>query len=221
MHTYIKPLAAEFGKHADAAIAEGAKAYMKDQFDYHGLLTPLRRSISKAYMKKSLPAYKELPVIVKELWSLPQREYQYVATELIAALRKEWTKEIITLAEYMITHKSWWDTVDHIASDITGPYFKLFPAQIKPVTGKWNKSDNIWLQRSSIMFQKTYRNETDTDLLAAYILRCKNSKEFFVLKAIGWALREYSKHNPKWVKQFVKANQLAPLSEREALKRVK
>jgi 3-methyladenine DNA glycosylase AlkD len=170
---------------------------------------------------KGLPDYKDLPGIVKELWDLPQREFQYFATELMAAHRKEWAKDIHELAEYMIVRKSWWDTVDHIATDITGPYFKLFPSSIASVTKKWNRSSDIWLQRSSIMFQKAYREKTDTELLSTYILHCKDSKEFFIQKAIGWALREYSKTNAAWVKQFVKSNKLAPLSAREALKRMK
>ena len=220
MHSYIQPLAQQFSKQAHAANAAAMKAYLRNQFEHFGLKTPLRRSISKAYMQKSLPEYEDLPVIIKELWSLPQREFHYFGVELLTAFRKQWTKNIINLAEYMIIHKSWWDTVDHVASDITGPYFKKFTEQIIPVTGRWNCSDNIWLQRSSIMFQKAYKQHTDTKLLTNYILHCAGSKEFFIAKAIGWALREYSKTDPVWVKQFVENNKLEPLSKKEALKRI-
>jgi 3-methyladenine DNA glycosylase AlkD len=105
----------------------------------------------------------------------------------------------IKLIEYCLQQKSWWDSVDGIASDWLGPYFKLFPEQIVPVTSQWNKSKNMWLQRSSIMFQKAYKKDTDTTLLSRYILNCAHSKEFFIQKAIGWALREYSKTDPEWV----------------------
>jgi 3-methyladenine DNA glycosylase AlkD len=121
----------------------------------------------------------------------------------------------------MLLNKSWWDTVDHACTELISPYFKLFPEEINKITGKWNKSKNFWLQRSSIMFQKKYRKDTDTVLLAKYILAHAKSKEFFVQKAIGWALREYSYVDPKWVSDFVRKNKLAPLSEREALKRIK
>ena len=127
---------------------------------------------------------------------------------------------MINLMEYMIVKKSWWDTVDHAASDLTGPYFKLFPEQIIKITGRWNGSDNFWLQRSSIMFQKKYRKDTDTLLLSKYILLHTDSKEFFIQKAIGWALREYGKTDQAWVKRFVQQNKLSPLSKREALKSI-
>jgi 3-methyladenine DNA glycosylase AlkD len=194
---------------------------MRNQFEYFGMEAKLWRHIVKTHIKtKPAPAYSELPPIITELWQLPQREYQYAAVEIMAAQKKLWQPDIIELIEYCIVHKSWWDTVDHIASELTGDYFNLFPEQVKPVTSRWNKSLNIWLQRSSIMFQKFYKKETDTALLSAYILNLANSNEFFVQKAIGWALREYGKTDPGWVKKFVGANKLSNLSCKEALKRI-
>ncbi|MBI2731056.1 MAG: DNA alkylation repair protein [Sphingobacteriales bacterium] len=221
MHTYTQGLITLYKKHGNKEQAEGAKAYMRNQFEYFGLKATDWRNLFKEYTTKNHPDYKDVPVIIKELWDLPERELQYAAIELLALYKKQWDKEVITLIEFIITNKSWWETVDHAASELTSPYFKLFPAEIKKITGSWNRSDNFWLQRSSIMFQKRYKKETDTELLAKYILALRHSKEFFVQKAIGWALREYSKTNHKWVIDFVKQNTLAPLSEREALKRIK
>jgi len=220
MHVYIQPIAKQFLQNAHAENAAGAKAYMRNQFEYFGIKAATRQSISKDYMKAELPAFTELEIIVKELWQLPEREYQYFAIDLIAVMKKHWTTDTVVLIEFVLINKSWWDTVDHAASDLTGPYFKLFPQQINKITGNWNRSANFWLQRSSIMFQKKYKKETDTVLLHKYILRHTHSKEFFIQKAIGWALREYSKTDPIWVKKFVKQNKLAPLSKREALKRI-
>jgi 3-methyladenine DNA glycosylase AlkD len=221
MHQYISPLKKQFNLLQNKERATGAKAYMRNQFEYFGLEAKQWRQIVKTHIKTTpLPVYDELPAIVKELWQLPQREYQYAGVEIIAAQEKLWRPGMIELIEYCIVHKSWWDTVDHIASELTGSYFRMFPGQVKPVTGRWNKSDNIWLQRSSIMFQKFYKKETDTALLSAYILNLAKSNEFFVQKAIGWALREYGKTNPAWVKRFVADNALASLSSREALKRL-
>jgi len=221
MHHYISAIAKLFKQHANAENAAGAKAYMRNQFEFFGLKAATRQSISKNYMKNGLPAYADLEVIVKELWQLPEREFQYFAIDLIAAMRKQWTTEIIKLIEYVLVNRSWWDTVDHAASDLTGPYFKLFPHQINKVTSKWNQSENFWMQRSSIMFQKKYKKETDAPLLSKYILNHTQSNEFFIQKAIGWALREYGKTDPAWVKKFVQQHKLAPLSAREALKRFK
>jgi 3-methyladenine DNA glycosylase AlkD len=221
MHTYTKGIVSLYKKHGNKEQAEGAKAYMRNQFEYFGLKAAVWRSLFKEYTKKNFPIYADVPVIVKELFALPERELQYAAVELLALYKKQWDKEVIGLIEFIIITKSWWDTVDHAASELTGPYFTLFPSGIKKVTGKWNRSKNIWLQRSSIMFQKVYREKTDTALLSQYILHLRHSDEFFVQKAIGWALRQYSYTDAKWVKDFVQKNKLAPLSEREALKRIK
>lgn len=220
MHSYIAPLIKSFELNADAGNAEGMKAYMLNQFSFYGLKTPLRRKLSKEHFKKSLPPFKEVEEIVKQCWQHPNREMQYIAVELLACYKKKWKKDTIKIIEYIITHKSWWDSVDHAATDLTGPHFKLFPEQIEKITGRWNRSSNIWLQRSSIMFQKAYKKETDKELLSNHILHLAASKEFFVQKAIGWALREYSKTNPGWVKSFVQKASLSPLSKREALKRI-
>ncbi|MFY7964113.1 MAG: DNA alkylation repair protein [Chitinophagaceae bacterium] len=202
---------------ANAENAKGAEAYMKNQFKFFGIYTTERRKISNDYIKEiGILTPIELDKTVRALWKLPNREFQYVAMELMAFHKKHWTENIIELTEFCLINKSWWDSVDGIASLILSDYFKLFPHQIKPITSKWNKSSNMWLQRSSIMFQKSYKKQTDTILLSKYILNCNHSKEFFIQKAIGWALREYSKTNPAWVSDFVANNELAPLSKREA-----
>jgi 3-methyladenine DNA glycosylase AlkD len=221
MHPYLISITSIFNQHANAEKAAWSKAYMLNQFEFFGLVTANRRALSKDYMKQHpLSSLKELEAIVKECFTLPQREYQYFAVELMSFNKKFWKESTIKLMEHCIAQKSWWDSVDHIASECLTYYFKTFPEQIIPVTSKWNSSNDIWVQRSSIMFQKAFKQNTDTALLSKYILNCKDSTEFFIRKAIGWALREYSKTDPTWVKQFVKQNKLHPLSEREALKRL-
>jgi 3-methyladenine DNA glycosylase AlkD len=218
MYPYLQPLEKQLKEHANVLQAEGAKAYMLHQFDFYGLKAEVWRKISKDYFKRELPSFSEIETIIKDCWQHPKREMQYFGIELLACFKKEWQKETISIIEFILTHKSWWETVDHTATELTGPYFKKFPLLKESITRKWNRSKNIWLQRSSIMFQKKYKEETNTKLLSEFILHCSGSKEFFVQKAIGWALREYSKSNKKWVKQFVQKNSLSPLSEREALK---
>jgi 3-methyladenine DNA glycosylase AlkD len=119
----------------------------------------------------------------------------------------------------MLTHKSWWDSVDSINSNVIGKYFIKFPSLLEPTTKKWNQSSNIWLQRMSILFQLPYKEKTNTELLEKYIVNRIDTNEFFVNKAIGWALRAYAYTNKKWVIRFVKDHpQLSNLSKREALK---
>lgn len=133
-------------------------------------------------------------------------------------MAKKAEKERIDLYEYLIVNKSWWDTIDYSASNLVGVHFQKFPELIQPYTEKWMDSGNMWLQRTSLLFQLKYKKATDLELLTDYIHQLQGSKEFFINKAIGWILREYSKTNAAWVVDFVNSNQLAPLSHREALK---
>jgi 3-methyladenine DNA glycosylase AlkD len=216
---YCKPLIQAFEKAANAKEAIGMKAYMLHQFEFLGIKAPIRDGIVFPFIKNNtILSTAQLHEVVEYLWNLPYREYQYAAIDVFAKHHPIWNAKSHQIIESCITHQSWWDTVDGIASDWLSVYFIKFPAQTIPVTSKWNGSKNIWLQRSSILFQKKYKANTNTELLSNYILHLKDSAEFFIQKAIGWALREYSKTNPSWVKAFVSKHQLAPLSKREALK---
>lgn len=216
----IKELHNRFNLIANPDLAKGAEAYMKNQFKYFGIYTNERRQISSDYIKEvGMLSKPQLVKTIKQLYKQEYREFQYIAFELLAHHKKMWDEDIIDIAEFCIITKSWWDTVDNIASLVLTDYFKMHPHQIKPITQQWNKSKNIWLQRSSIMFQKAFKKNTNTELLSQYILNLAGSKEFFVQKAIGWALREYAKTNANWVIDFVASNPHLPaLSKREALK---
>lgn len=221
LHKYLQPLQATFEQETNHEQATKAKAYLLNQFEHYGLKTSLRRGISKSYFTKHrLSTIEELTAITKACFLHPYREFHHAGIELYALHKKLWNKQSIKTIEFGLLTNSWWDSVDTIASDWIDPYFKLYPEQIQPVTQEWNLSTNLWLQRSSIMFQKFRKKDTDTLLLSKYILHCANANEFFIQKAIGWALREYGKTNPDWVKHFVAHHRLAPLSKREALKNI-
>ena len=219
MQSYIKTLESEFQRNADSEIAVGQKAYMKNHFEFFGIKSPVRKEISKSFLQKAyLPEKCETEIIVKTLWNKPQREFQYFTQELVYRYYKQFEKNDITLFEFMITHKSWWDTIDYIAAKITGEYFKKFPNQRNKYVEKWLTSENIWLQRTAVLFQLKYKHTTDTELLSYIINSLTGSKEFFINKAIGWILREYGKTNPDWVTEFVHKTELASLSRKEALR---
>jgi 3-methyladenine DNA glycosylase AlkD len=131
---------------------------------------------------------------------------------------KKTTREFIDLYVFMITTKSWWDTIDYIAANLVGKHFSRYPDQIPAYTEKWMNSGNFWLQRSALLFQLKYKKETDLNLLFDFIERLAHEDEFFIRKAIGWALREYSKTDPETVIKFVESHDLKPLSRKEALK---
>ena len=195
---------------------------MKNRFEFYGIKTPLRRELQRPFLEvKYLPPKENLKQIVKELWLEPQRELHYFTQELVRKYTKQFELKDIELFEFMIIHNSWWDSIDFVAVNLLGVYFKMYPKQIEIYIYKWLKSGNIWLQRSAILFQLKYKKQLDTVLLASIINQLLGSKEFFINKAIGWILREYGKTNPVWVKEFVKKTNLSNLSKREATRLLK
>jgi len=222
MHSYIKPLVKSFQENANRENAEPMAKYMKNLFLYLGIKRPLRSKLQKAFfMKNGLPEIEEIPLIVAELWNLAEREFQYFAMDLLVKIRKKLPKESIIVFEKMIVEKSWWDTVDLIAGKLVSVHFQRFPELREKYIGKWMTSGNMWLQRTCLLFQLHYKEETDKMLMDSIIMSLNTSKEFFIQKAIGWALREFSKTDAEAVVNFVENNELTPLSKREALKWLK
>jgi len=219
MNNFINALEKEFSANANKKIAIEQKQYLRNQFEFYGLKTPKRREIQKPFLvKKYLPEKENLEKIVKTFWNKPQREYHYFAQELTFKYKKQFEKQDIELFEFMIINNSWWDTIDFIAPKLIGEYFKLYPEQREKYVKKWLASENIWLQRSSIIFQLNYKEETDTEFLSYVINSLLGSKEFFINKAIGWTLRNYSRINPNWVIEFAEKTKLDKLSNKEALR---
>jgi len=222
MNNYLTTIETVFTSKRNSEIAESQKAYMKYKFEFYGLKSPVRKELQKPFLiKKNLPKKEELEFIIKSLWKQPEREVQYFAQELLQKYAKQYQKNDIELFEYIITQKSWWDTVDYIASNILGSYFINFPDQRKQHVEKWIASNNMWLQRSAILFQLKYKDNVDTELLSYSINSLLGSKEFFINKAIGWSLRQYGKYNPNWVLNFVERTPLENLSKREAIRLLK
>jgi len=222
MHNYITPLVELFRQNANAANAEPMAKYMKNLFPYLGIKTPERRELLRQYYKEyGKPEITELKQIIPELWELPEREFQYCAVGLLQLYKNKVDASFIVLYKQLITTKSWWDTVDGIAANLAGSLFKKYPEMIKSHTEKWQASGNMWLQRTALLFQLNYKADTDVELMFALIRRNLGSKEFFINKAIGWILREYSKTDAQVVMDFVKKTDLVPLSQREALKWLK
>jgi 3-methyladenine DNA glycosylase AlkD len=222
MHPYVLSLKKIYEQNANPAQAAPMKRYMRDQFEYLGIKSLQFSALLKDFIKQNgLPPLDKLDVISRDLWLLPQREFQYAATSLIGRLENKLEPEFITTLEYLLVTKSWWDTVDTIAGNAVGTHFKRFPKVREKYLEKWRKSDNFWLRRTTLLFQLGYKKETDFDLLCEIIHENLGSDEFFINKAIGWALRQYAWTDPKPVKKFVKATKdLHPLSRREALKNI-
>lgn len=219
---YLSKLQDNLRAAANADVAVKMANYMKNHFRFFGIPSPLRKEIFRAQVQNEGDIPNEnLDEVVKWCWQADEREWQYICMELLGRKAKKADESVIELYEYLIINKSWWDTIDYIASNLVGVYFQKYPEKIIPVTNKWMASGNIWLQRTCLLFQLKYRSNTDSDLLVGFILQLRLSKEFFIRKAIGWSLREYSKTNPDFVLSFVEKNELSGLSEREALKWMK
>ena len=219
---FINALEIELLRSADKNNALWQQNYMKNKFEFYGIRAPKLKDIEKPFLQKEyLPEKQELHTLLKALWDKPQREFQYFGIHLMYKFRKQLELEDIMLFEYLLTEKSWWDTVDGIAPKLVGDYFMKFPHQKDVYVEKWLKSGNIWLQRSCIIFQLFYKEEVDTLLLSRVIHSLSGSTEFFINKAIGWMLRQYSRTNPAWVEEFVGNTVLHSLSKREALRLIR
>lgn len=219
---YILPLLSLLEEHRNDKEAVSMKKYMKGRYEYFGIKSPLRKELARQFRMENGPIRPEhLDEMVRWCWQAPERELQYIAMETLGREARKAGSSHLSLYEFMILNKSWWDTVDYIAANLVGPYFQLYPQEIKTVCDRWMASGNIWLQRSCLLFQLKYKDQTDVVLLDGFIQLLKESKEFFIRKAIGWILREYSKTNPDFVLQYIQQHKLSGLSEREALKWLK
>lgn len=219
MTEFINTLESEFARNSNPQVASEQEKYLRGRFECYGLKTTLRREVQKPFLEKAfLPEKATLTDLVTILWQKPQREYQYFAQELAAKYLKQQEKHDIELYEYMVSHKSWWETVDFIATKLMGNYFKVYPSSRHDFVNKWIASGNSWLQRSALLFQLKYKQELDEELLTLTINPLLGSEDFFINKAIGWILREHSRTNPSWVLDFTEQTALSTLSHREALK---
>ena len=219
LHPYVKKIRSIFAANGEQKRAQGAKAYMRDQFEFFGITTPDRRKLQSDFFKaEPLPSIDDVERIVRELWAMEEREMHYFAMEFLLKYKKKLRKGDVNLLEFLITNNSWWDTVDVIAPKLFLEWSYLFPNEKLKTVRRWNKSGNLWLIRSSIIFQLHDKKSFDEDLLFEMILQQTEHKDFFIRKAIGWSLRQYAKSNPSAVRQFVNANEMSALSKKEALK---
>lgn len=221
MHPWLAPLHSAFKRNANAELAPAMQAYMKDHFPFFGIMTTGRRELMREHMgMHGAPPLEELPAIARSAFAVPQREMHQVAVDLLMKHAKKLTSEHLPLLEELITTKSWWDSVDALAVHVVGVILKKYPKEIVKWNARWVRSDDLWLNRTAIIFQLRWKEDTDRSLLFANIERHASHKDFFIRKAIGWALRSLAETDPASVKAFVRAHKLSPLSEREALRKL-
>lgn len=219
MHPYAGKIKGLLAAQADPRLAPDMERYMRGQFEFLGIKSPQLSAITSSFYKENgLPAAGDLETIVRDLWSLPQREYQYTASGLISRMSEQAPEGFTGTLEHLLTTRSWWDTVDTLAGHAVGDHFRRWPRARHKYLAKWRRSENLWLRRTTLLFQLNYKEETDFELLKELIRENLSSKEFFINKAIGWALRQYSRIDGQGVREFVASTSLSTLSAREALK---
>jgi len=206
--------------HRDAALAANMARYMKGRFPFLGLPRPVYQPLLRPLMLSLRAEVNEdlLLDTARQLWKLPEREYQYVAGDLLDRYSKVLTPASLPVLQELIETKSWWDSVDQLTGRVVGPLVRAHP-ELRRAMDRWSRHGNFWVRRAAILHQLAYREQTDTKRLFGYCARNAEDPEFFVRKAIGWALRQYAKHDAAAVREFVHAHpELSPLSRREALK---
>ncbi|WP_368660519.1 DNA alkylation repair protein, partial [Corynebacterium sp.] len=186
---------------ADPDRAAGMAAYMRDQFPFLGVATPVRRKAVRGLLPRRLD--REL---VDTLFALPEREFHYVACDHLRQVPLE--SAAADFLRSVVTTKPWWDTVDALAKPVGRA---CTPEQMR----QWARDDNLWVRRVAVLHQLGRREATDTELLGELLAANLGSGEFFIDKAIGWALREYSKTDPGWVRTFLDEHEVAALTRRE------
>lgn len=200
--------------HRNVENQEWMVKYMRNQFPYLGIKTPERRELTKAYLK----GLKELSMEdIKTLYNKPEREFKYVAIGILTKFQKNLSVEHFDEIKELSLIEPWWDTIDSIAPLIYGP-MALRDKEVKEKLRGLIHEDSIWLRRSSILFQLKYKDKMDEAFLTEAILANADTREFFLNKAIGWVLREYSKTNPEFVREFIGKYKLSPLSVKEGSK---
>jgi 3-methyladenine DNA glycosylase AlkD len=218
-HSFVQALDSGLRELSNPAKVPQMEAYMKNLFPYVGVMTTERRLLFKAladkFQLKNAPLNADL---VLALWQKKEREFAYAAMDYIALFEKKLNASHLDLIQQLIITNSWWDTVDYLATHPMGAIFKNNPDLIQASIKSWVKSDNIWLNRTAILFQLTYKKDTNEELLYNCIKQLKDKKEFFIQKAIGWALRNYSRTNAAWVRETTEDLQLSGLARREALR---
>jgi 3-methyladenine DNA glycosylase AlkD len=220
--SFITKIKQSFEAIENVSYGQKQSDYLKNNFPCYGIQTQVRREILKncsAIYKEEIKA--NFRNICWELYQFQHREMHQTAIDIfIKEIKKNYQVEDISLIEKLITTNSWWDSVDTLAKYAVGGYLEKFPEKTYTIIEEFSNSENMWLNRTAILFQLGYKEKTDFDILISECEKHKHSNEFFIQKAIGWALREYSSVNPSGVLDYVNRTNLKPLSKKEAIRKI-
>ena len=211
-------LITDFEENRNELLAESMSKYMQDKFRFLGVRGATRTEIYKKYFPDARKTKTVDWDFVESCWNKEEREFQYVVVYYLKAMQKFLKREDISRLKYLIVTKSWWDTVDLLAKVVGSLVIRI--EGYDQIMLEWSKDSNIWLKRVAILYQLSLKDKVDEIILDKILVNNLGDNEFFINKAVGWALRDYSKFNPEWVREFIKKNKdnMANLSIREASK---
>ena len=211
-------LITDLEENSNELLAESMSKYMQDKFRFLGVRGATRTEIYKKYFPDARKAKTIDWDFVENCWNKEEREFQYVVVYYLKAMQKFLKREDISRLKYLIVTKSWWDTVDLLAKVVGSLVIRI--EGYDQIMLEWSKDSNIWLRRVAILYQLSLKEKVDKQVLERILVNNLGDSEFFINKAIGWALRDYSKFNPEWVREFLEKNKndMVNLSLREASK---
>jgi 3-methyladenine DNA glycosylase AlkD len=215
----VGDLVQTFEGRADPSRAEAMSRYMRNEFEFVGLQAPLRRKLAAPLMTALHGrSADEVLGVADQLWALPEREYQYVATDLLRAEWRSLPPESLGRLRELVLHRSWWDTVDPL-SHVVG-VLVMKNRELTADMEEWLADPNRWLVRVALLHQLGWKGAADPDLVFRFCLARGSDEDFFIRKAIGWALRDLARGFPERVRAFIEehGDELSPLSVSEATK---
>lgn len=220
LHAAFENLATDLRAVADPDKAPKMAAYMKDRFTFLGVTSPIRKAAQKPFLASAPNAHPDDVLNVADLcWEQDEREFQYVGSDLLRARAKTFRSADLSRLHALIINKSWWDTVDALAAHPVGTLVSRFP-ELADTMDIWIDDEDIWVARTAILHQLRYKDALDQERLFSYVEKRAADTEFFIRKALGWALRDYGRVAPDAVRNFVAKHEdeLSGLTRREALK---
>ena len=214
----LSKLISDLEENRNELLAESMSKYMQDKFRFLGVRGATRTEIYKKYFPDARKTKTIDWDFVENCWNKEEREFQYAVVYYLKAMQKFLKREDISRLKYLIVTKSWWDTVDLLAKVVGSLIIRI--EGYDQIMLEWSKDSNIWLRRVAILYQLSLKDKVDKQVLDEILVNNLGDSEFFINKAIGWALRNYSKFNPEWVREFIEKNKngIANLSLREASK---
>jgi 3-methyladenine DNA glycosylase AlkD len=216
----VPELRRELERSGDPTRAAAMAAYMQGRFPFLGVPAPVRRRAAAGFVRAGRAADAgDLLAAADALWVVPERELQYVGTDLLRRFVDRLGGDDLPRVERLIRARAWWDTVDALAAHVVGPIVAREP-DLVDVMDRWVDDGDVWVARAAILHQLTFGDRTDARRLFDHVDRRCDDTEFFIRKACGWALRQYAHHAPDEVRDYVKSRQdrLSALTRREATK---